>query len=174
MTKLEHMSVPKHLTSKQPSSPSPIHLFSVHEFALAVLLKPQHNNMGWPYHFVDLNDAQKTDRRRLLNYYGTLAQLSALAPLLLLQCYFAAKWLNRRWQTDGGVPGSPRAKLERSMGFSNDAKATLRKLQWWSSSRCAVLGFHLGTSGEVIAAGGWTAWLLLLCFLQTDDGILAI
>ncbi|KAK3111163.1 hypothetical protein LTR53_013860 [Teratosphaeriaceae sp. CCFEE 6253] len=127
--------------------------------------------MGWPYHFVDLSSEQKDDRRRLLDYYGALAQLSLLIPLLVQQCYFVAKWLATRWRSGGDIdaPSSPCAKHERSNGVLSSAKAISRRLHWWSSGACSILGVHVGTNGEALAEFSWTAWLLLLCVLQTDD-----
>ncbi|KAK0364333.1 hypothetical protein LTR02_008585 [Friedmanniomyces endolithicus] len=135
--------------------------------------------MGWPYHFLDLTTEQRLQRRKALDYYGNIAQVSVLVPLLLLQCYFVIAWLHTRWrnQSDRDVPSSPRIKGERSFRKTTSAKritATWRRLQWWCSGPCNILGTHLGTNGELVAAGLWTSWLLLLCSLQTGDDYLHV
>ncbi|KAK1075391.1 hypothetical protein LTR74_000353 [Friedmanniomyces endolithicus] len=133
--------------------------------------------MGWPYHFLDLNTEQRQQRRQSLDYHGNIAQVSILVPLILLQCYFFVSWLHTRWrkQNDLDVPSSPRVKGERSFRKTTSAKrfvATWRRLQWWCSGPCNILGTELGTNGEVVAAVLWTGWLLLLCSLQTGEDYL--
>ena len=134
--------------------------------------------MGWPYHFVDLTDQQKHRRRELLDWYGALAQVSALIPLLLIQVYFGAAWLSRKWRHKDGLeaPSSPHAKHSRSASkFSTTSiQGTVRRILWWSGDPLDVLDVHLGTNGEVLAAVGWTAWLLVLSFLQTGDGTVVL
>lgn len=34
-----------------------------------------------------------------------------------------------------------------------------------------VLGCGIGRRGEVIGAGVWTAWLVVLCVVQTEHGM---
>ncbi|KAK5727004.1 hypothetical protein LTR15_002895 [Elasticomyces elasticus] len=133
--------------------------------------------MGWLYHFVDLTAEQKHERRELLDYYGAIAQLSILIPLLILQSYHVSAWLHRRWRSQAGfdVPSSPRAKREQSARtrFNITHLATaLRRLQWWCGDPCTILGINLGTNGEAITTLAWSAWLLTLCFLQTGDDYL--
>jgi hypothetical protein len=131
--------------------------------------------MGWPYRFVDLTDDEKHHRRYLLDWYGTFAQVSVLLPLLVIQAYFLTARFGKRWhdQSDREVPSSPRlkySKLRRKLNVRS-VKAAFRRLNWWSGESLDVLGVHLGTNGEVLAAIAWTVWSLLLCFLQTGDGM---
>lgn len=130
--------------------------------------------MGWSYHFADLTKEQKHERRQLLDWYGSLAQVSVFVPLLVIQCFFLAAWLSRRWraQDDLETPSSPYAKEQR-LGMKRgvrDLRASLRKLAWWAGDSTEVSGYCFGTKGEVLGAVLWTVWLLLLCFLQTGDG----
>jgi hypothetical protein len=69
------------------------------------------------WHFLDLDHEQKLERRRLLDLYGSLAQVSAMIPLALLQLYFVATWLQRRWLRKSGadaIPSSPHLKKQQS------------------------------------------------------------
>ena len=130
--------------------------------------------MPWPYHFTNLSEAQKYQRRYLLDWYGSLAQISVILPLLVIQCYFCSRWVSRRWRRNAEleVPSSPRAKRERAGGYSyaRSLKTNARKIAWWAGDSADVRDYHLGSKGEVLGAILWAAWLLLLCFLQTGDG----
>ena len=129
------------------------------------------------WHFLDLTQDQKLERRRLLDLYGSIAQISALIPLLILQIYFLALWLYRRWsdrdgKISGGIPGSPYLKKRRDGmvgGFWSRVRVGWRKSLWWMGDGVEVLGFK-STKGEIVGAGLWTFWLLVLCCLQTRGG----
>ncbi|KAF2773771.1 hypothetical protein EJ03DRAFT_264096 [Teratosphaeria nubilosa] len=132
--------------------------------------------MGWPYRFGELTAEQKQQRRELLDWYGFVAQMSVLVPLLALQVYFLTVWVGKKIQRqkDLGAPSSPYAKAHRSTTTARIAKNVrllARRIQWWLGNSLELLGYHLGTNGEVIAAVTWTAWLLLLlsCFQTGDD-----
>ncbi|KAK5135468.1 hypothetical protein LTR08_005256 [Meristemomyces frigidus] len=132
--------------------------------------------MDWPYHFVNLTEAQNHQRRYLLDWYGSLAQISALAPLLVMQCYFLASWVarKRRDRSETETPSSPVAKSERlgKKGRVWNFSATARKVAWWAGDSLDVSGYHLGSKGEVVAAVLWAAWLVSLCIAQTGDDYL--
>lgn len=131
-------------------------------------------SMGWPYHFIDLDDAQRHERRRLLDYYGSLAQVSVLLPLLALQVYFAIK--HARWKLGGQsgseMPSSPHVKAQRGRPQAGVRyiRQTFNKLVWWCGDSCKLGGERLGTKGEVVGAVVWLVWLLVLSFVQTGDG----
>ena len=127
--------------------------------------------MSWLYHFIDLTDAQKQNRRELLDKYATFAQISPLGPLLAIQCYYFLSWLSRR-KHDGDSPGSPRRKEEwfgHQVGIAR-VQTFLERIGWWCGEPVEIGNFYLGLRGEVLAALSWLAWLLFLCFPQTDDG----
>jgi len=127
------------------------------------------------WHFLDLNHEQKLERRRLLDLYGSLAQVSALIPLVLLQIYFVATWLRQRWLRKYGadaVPSSPQLKKQRSDAFNRP----LAKLQsfwqvtlWWTSDTVDIFGSRM-TKGEMLSGLVWTAWLIFLSCVQTQGG----
>ncbi|KAK5125346.1 hypothetical protein LTR85_000455 [Meristemomyces frigidus] len=134
--------------------------------------------MGWPYHFLDLTSEQKHQRRYLLDWYGSLAQISVFVPLLAAQGYFLFIWANRRWvgQGNSDAPNSPHAKRQRVNGTGRvrSVTETARKVAWWAGNSLDVFGYHLGTNGDALAALLWAAWLLLLCVLQTGDDYMHI
>lgn len=127
------------------------------------------------YHFVDLTDDQKQQRRDRLDWYGLFAQISVLVPLLVVQSFALATWLRRRFAQQSSpeqTPSSPYAKSRR-MDSRFDAKEAAKRWStflWWCGESCQIAGFHLGTKGELLGATGWMAWLLILTFLQTGDG----
>jgi hypothetical protein len=125
------------------------------------------------YRFVDLTSEQKHQRRERLDWYGLFAQFSVLVPLLAIQIIFLASWIRQKLaRSEGGfeqTPSSPYAKHIRSEQRFN-TKKFMRNLKWWCADPVCLAGFSLGTKGELLGAGTWTAWLLLLSFLQTGDG----
>lgn len=129
------------------------------------------------WHFADLNEAQKHERRRLLDLYGTIAQYSALVPLLFLQiyllcCYIRKRWIGRSNDAELETPSSPYRKKQRQSTLhsrTEKLKVTWRQTAWWAGEKIEFLGFTL-MKGEIVAAAIWTAWLLLLSLLQTEDG----
>ncbi|KAI4723464.1 hypothetical protein E4T48_00117 [Aureobasidium sp. EXF-10727] len=129
------------------------------------------------WRFLDLNQEQKLERRRLLDLYGSLAQVSALIPLALLQLYFLAVWIQRRWLRNhdaDGMPSSPQLKKRRSDAF-NKPTARLqilqRKLIWWMGDTFDIWGSRVA-KGEIVAGVVWTAWLILLSCVQTQGDYL--
>lgn len=127
------------------------------------------------YHFVDLTPEQKHQRREALDFYGNLAQVSAIVPLLAIQGYFFVSWIQKKWQNKGDVqtPSSPYAKQARlGHGLSvSGLEARWRSFAWWSGDSVDLGGMHWGTKGGVLGAGVWMGWLVLLCFVGTGDGM---
>jgi hypothetical protein len=128
------------------------------------------------YHFIDLDDAQKQQRRDLLDWYAFVAQTSALAPLACVLCASTASSLRRRWAQYDSVPkpSSPQVKEERMNHIRSGRawKIQSRKLRWWLGDDLNVLGVYIGTKGQALLTVFWTSWLLYLSFVQTGDGTL--
>lgn len=126
------------------------------------------------YHFVDLDHEQKVQRRERLDFYGGLAQISVVVPILVVQCYLLATWIQRirQKQQDIQTPSSPYVKQARvGHGFNvSGLTANWRMFTWWCGDAVEIADVYLGTKGEVIGAAGWMLWLLVLCFVQTGDG----
>lgn len=127
------------------------------------------------WHFLDLNHEQKLERRRLLDLYGSLAQVSALIPLLLLQLYYLATWLRQRRARKCGadaIPSSPQLKKQRSDAL-NKPLVKLRSFWqvalWWTSDTVDIFGSRV-TKGEMLSGVVWTAWLIFLSCAQTQGG----
>lgn len=130
--------------------------------------------MGWPYHFVGLNEEQKHQRRVTLDIYANIAQTSILTVLVVVQVYFLGVWLAARLskQGDQDVISSPRIKEERlgHWNGSNGWQTTARKLKWWSGERLEICGAFLGSRGQIALAAAWLTWLIVLCIPDTGDG----
>lgn len=127
------------------------------------------------YRFVDLTEDEKHLRRERLDRYGQLAQLSVLVPLLVIQIFFLASWLKRKFSRQDGLeqaPSSLYAKqihVKQSFGVKDVARRW-RTFLWWCGDSVWLAGFPFGTNGEVLGGAVWMLWLLTLSFLQTGDG----
>ena len=125
------------------------------------------------WHFKNLSDDQKHERRLLLDHYATIAQASILVPLLALQLYFFAHWIRSRWTNSNALetPGSPREKAaSKRLDVSTRVKTSTRIFLWWAGEPVLIGDYYVSTRGELLGASVWFAWLLLLCVLQTGDG----
>lgn len=129
------------------------------------------------WHFLDLNHDQKLERRRLLDLYGSLAQVSALIPLTLLQLYFLVIWFQRRWlrkHDADAIPSSPHLKKQRLDAVNGPAarfQSFRNKTIWWMGDTLDIWGSRV-TKGEIAAGVVWTAWLIFLSCVQTQGGML--
>ncbi|KAG9674313.1 hypothetical protein KCU99_g7646, partial [Aureobasidium melanogenum] len=129
------------------------------------------------WHFLDLNHDQKLERRRLLDLYGALAQVSALLPLAFLQLYFLVIWLQRRWlrkHDADAVPSSPHLKKQQLDAFNESAagfQSFRNKAIWWMGDTFDIWGSRV-TNGEIVAGVVWTAWLIFLSCIQTQGDYL--
>ncbi|KAH0344754.1 hypothetical protein KCU81_g4675, partial [Aureobasidium melanogenum] len=128
------------------------------------------------WHFLDLNHDQKLERRRLLDLYGALAQVSALIPLALLQVYFLGIWLRRKWSRkhEDAIPSSPHLKKQHIDAFKGPAasfQSVRDKAVWWMSDAYDVWRSRV-TKGEMVAGAVWTAWLIFLSCVQTQGDYL--
>ncbi|ATY65330.1 Flavo transmembrane component [Cordyceps militaris] len=132
--------------------------------------------MGWPYEFVSLTPEQKHARREVLDRYGFLAHCSALAPVLVFGLVHLAR-LAYAYATgtlrgvDGQgtyaeIPNSPAIKA-RETTATRKLHTTWAKLWWWMGDEVRVAGTSWGRREEWVLGLSWTAWLLLLCTLET-------
>jgi hypothetical protein len=125
--------------------------------------------MPWPYHFVDLSQAQKHERRILLDRYGVYAQLSAFIPISVILLFRLGNWVlsERRTQQEyAAVPTSPGLKRER-LSSSGGLVRRWRRVEWWLEGD---VGGGWGVRGRWIAGLAWGAWLLFLSVHKTGDG----
>lgn len=130
--------------------------------------------MAWPYAFIDLSDAEKIHRRELLDWYGFLAQISVIFPLLVLQVYFLVIRLQVRWQSASSIdaPSSPRIKGGRT-GLRLWTPRW-RKGRWWMGEKVVLGGDVIGSRGELLGATAWLVWLALLSLADTWRGELQV
>lgn len=127
--------------------------------------------MVFEYDFVSLDEAQRAQRRDLLDYYGLTAQLSAFAVLFSFQVYFTLCWLfrGRLRAEEESVPRSPHEK-----SFKGADGELIRRVRcfwrvacWWATEPVSP---GWGTKGQWAIAVGWTAWLMFLCVHRTSNG----
>ncbi|KXL50636.1 hypothetical protein M433DRAFT_545724 [Acidomyces richmondensis BFW] len=125
----------------------------------------------WGYHVYDLTEEQKDERRHLLDFYASLAQISIFFPLSILQIYFFLCWIRGRRHIVVPAPSSPSAKEQRRVTTwvsLRNAHLLFQRWMWWCGDAASCFGFGLGgTNGTWLLAATWLAWLLLLCFRQT-------
>lgn len=126
--------------------------------------------MSWPYHFVDLTETQKHERRVLIDRYGIYSQLSALVPVALYQLYRLAGWVYKERQRTKvnytAVPSSPDRKKQRTSSAGR-FRAQWRRFVWWLGGEVAT---GWGLRGHWIATTIWLSWLLFLSVYKTGDG----
>ena len=128
--------------------------------------------MSWPYHFIDLTEQQKHDRRALLDRYGIYSQLSALIPIIGYRLYRLSLWVySERLRSKAAytaVPTSPDRKRKRTSSLGV-ARAKWRNVLWWLGGEVAP-SWGLGLRGQWIATLCWTMWLTFLSVHRTGDG----
>jgi hypothetical protein len=111
------------------------------------------------WHFLDLNHEQKLERRRLLDLYGSLAQVSAVIPLALLQLYFVATSPHLKKQQSDALNG-PMVKF----------RCFWQQAMWWMGDTIDIFGSRMA-KGEILSSLIWTAWLIFLSCVQTQGGM---
>ncbi|KAG8534105.1 uncharacterized protein KY384_000949 [Bacidia gigantensis] len=131
--------------------------------------------MGFPYHFIDLDDEQLQRRRNLLDNYGQFAQLSILSLPLLYQLSRGIKLLGSRLSRRRDY--QPLKEQRSPVPFNRQhERATVsiwswRRLKWWLDTELAP-GWE--TRKEWLFAILWMAWLLFLVTKDTGDDYLHI
>ncbi len=107
--------------------------------------------MAWPnYHFIDLSEAEKHARRETLGRYGLYAQLSVLAPVVVILLYRLVKRATRTGASGGSggsgyaaVPSSPVLKERRNSNAGAWAVRS-RRARWWLGEDVVAAGMVLG------------------------------
>ncbi|KAI0486757.1 ferric reductase like transmembrane component [Xylaria cf. heliscus] len=132
--------------------------------------------MAWPYQFVDLDTAQLQARRRALDRYGLIAQLSALVPVVLILLYRLVTWAVARLSGSGrgtyaAVPNSPALKGQR-LSLVGSWSTSARKVAWWFGDDVVFLGWNWGPRDQIVAGVVWTIWLFVLCVVGTGNDYL--
>lgn len=129
--------------------------------------------MGLPYHFVSLDDAQTAHRRHLLDSYGQFAQLSALVPLVVFGWFFTLRSALMQLQESRTRSARKERQSPQVSSFPKRSDTVSSGNLWgrfdWALGDQVIDGW--GTRREWIFAGLWTAWLLVLVFKDTGDGM---
>ncbi|KAL2127552.1 hypothetical protein VTI74DRAFT_10558 [Chaetomium olivicolor] len=131
--------------------------------------------MAWPnYHFIELSLAEKQARRETLDKYALYAQLSALVPVAVLLCCRLVQRVAIPSGSKGGydaIPSSPVLKERRNSSMGS-WRSRSRRAHWWLGEDVVVGGLVLGQRDQWVVGILWTAWLLLLCVLETGEDYL--
>jgi hypothetical protein len=126
------------------------------------------------YEFVDRTPKHVAERRLVLDWYATLAQLSQFLVLLAIPSFSFLGGLFIRF-VDGELGNRPFSTSSkgryRQLNQKNDAAGagarTARIIQWRLGSE-VVQGY--GTWGQWIGGLMWAGWLTFLCFKETVPG----
>ena len=128
--------------------------------------------MGFPYHFVALNDEQNLRRRQLLDGYGQFAQLSILLlPLIYQLCLGMRLLISRIWSSNLQAAKDHRSPVVSSFKQPTSGYVTnlLAQVRWFLDGE---LFEGWNTRQEWLVAGLWAMWLLVLVFKDTGDDYL--
>ena len=129
--------------------------------------------MGWPYQFLNLDEAERHARRLTLDRYASYAQLSSLVPIAAVLLYragwWAAKAANSRKGAYDAIPNSPALKFERETSCRG-WKAQVNMLRWWLAGDVELFRQLYGQRDQWLFGGLWTTWLLYLCIAETGQG----
>lgn len=129
--------------------------------------------MGWPYHFISVNEAEKHARRLTLDRYASYAHLSSLTPLALVLLYRIGRWAAKtaasRNDSYKAIPDAATPKFRRE-SVEGTWETRINKLRWWLAGDVHLAGQWYGQRDQWIFGGLWTAWLLFLCIAETGQG----
>lgn len=130
--------------------------------------------MGWPYKFISLTADERHARRETLDRYAAYAQLSALLPVALFLFYRLASWARKaveegRGGSYGAVPTSPSLKMQRQTAWGA-WRIRIGQLRWWLRDDVYIFGQFCGQRDQLLFGSLWTAWLLVLCVVETGHG----
>jgi hypothetical protein len=134
--------------------------------------------MGFIYSFVALDEAHLQRRRQLLDLYASVAQFSALIPLLAIYVSNFLPFPSEKFFRS--LPGrrakerqSPRKSRFKPPVASSWA-VKWRRLSWYLDDDIFDGRDGWGTKREGLVAGVWTLWLLVLVFACTGNGTLEL
>lgn len=127
--------------------------------------------MGFPYHFVDLDEKQQLQRRHLLDSYGQFAQLSILLAFLVYQIIYGLRLLAGRWKSQH--PYQPVKEHRSPMVSTFIASAKIPSSNIQARLRWALddeLAEGWGTKKVWLVAVIWSVWLFVISLRDTGDG----
>jgi len=129
--------------------------------------------MGFPYHFVGLDEEQELRRRRLLDGYGQFAQLSILLLPLMYQLSLGVRLLFGRIKRSNGYQPVKEHSSPVISSFKPPSTTppsnTFSRLRWLLDEE-PIRGY--GTVQQWLFATLWPIWLLLLATKDTGDDYL--
>lgn len=131
--------------------------------------------MGFIYSFVSLNPEQLAERRQLLDFYGQIAQLSALVPIVVIYLSHIFPNIWKRFSASVGWRSTKAHQSPRVSTFQRSALPGPWALRWrrftWALNEEIVRGWDgWGTKGLWVTAVLWALWLLILVVKDTGNG----
>lgn len=127
--------------------------------------------MGFPYHFVDLDEKQQLQRRHLLDSYGQFAQLSLLIAFLVYQIVYGLRLLAGRWRSQHRyrpVKEHQSPIVSTYVASANIPSIHIRSRVHWALNDELIEGW--GTKKVWLVALIWSVWLLVMAVRDTGDG----
>lgn len=128
--------------------------------------------MGYPYHFVSLDDEQNARRRRMLDSHSQFAQVSILLVPLFYHLFYGLRLLATRRKRTGYQPVKEHQSPVVSR-FANPDSALKSSINVWARLRWALdeeIIEGWGTRQQWLFTGVWAVWLLVLAMKDTGDG----
>lgn len=131
--------------------------------------------MGFIYSFVDLGPVESGKRRQLLDYYGQLAQISALVPIIFIYVQYVLRIIANRYYSPGfrgstKARQSPTVSRHRPPASVNPWIIRWRRLNWFLDDEILKGRTGWGTRRVWLLSGVWMLWLLILTVRDTGDG----
>ena len=127
--------------------------------------------MGFPYHFVNLDDEQTAERRHLLDSYGRFANLSIFLVPLIYQLSYGIRLLVGRAIKSNPQQSAKEHQSPLVASFQDSSIPSSSRL-WarlrWILDDEIVEGW--GTVQEWCVVGSWAMWLFVLAVRDTGDG----
>ena len=116
--------------------------------------------MGFIYSFVSLNPEQLAERRQLLDFYGQVAQLSALVPIVVIYLSYIFRNVLKRFPGSSGRRSTKAHQSPRVSNFQRSASPGPWALRWrrfkWALNEEIIKGWDgWGTKGVWATAVLW-------------------
>ena len=124
--------------------------------------------MGYPYRFIDLNEAQLAQRRRLLDGSAQVAQSSIIIfPLIFYVTRWLVRWLHQTISVEIGKDRQSPIASRFEIDPKGKASLIWARIRWAMDDE-VVDGW--GTWMQWIFGLFWGSWLLFVAVRTSGDG----